>query len=534
MLVTVTASLVALFAVAGGLYLFQLRNFRETYRRELQTLAQIMADNCATALAFNDPKTAAEVLAPLRVKREIENAAVLGKSGEMFAHFGGQGEFSPPPDAPAGITDRGATWTVVQPIVLDGERIGSFFMDVHFARPRGELQRLYLSVTAAVLCGSLGLVVLLTLRLQNFIVRPVHTLALASQAVARDRDYSLRVPAGGADELGELTAAFNDMLARIQEQDAALHEVRAQMQDKMLALEEEIIERQRTAEALRVSQQRLIETSRLAGMAEVATGVLHNVGNVLNSVNVSAGIVTEKLRRSKVPHLAKAAALMAAQNGSLARFITEDATGRNLPGFLARLGENLLAENEALRREVEHLAQNIEHIKTVVAMQQSYAKVSGAFEILSPQEVVENALAMNRDAFARRGLVLERCFAPTAHVRMDRHKVLQILINLLRNAEQALKDVERADKRITISIEPAEDRVRIVVADNGVGIPPENLHRIFGHGFTTRTDGHGFGLHSGALAAREMGGALSVESGGPGCGATFTLELPGAPQPGEA
>jgi signal transduction histidine kinase len=71
--------------------------------------------------------------------------------------------------------------------------------------------------------------------------------------------------------------------------------------------------------------------------------------------------------------------------------------------------------------------------------------------------------------------------------------------------------------------------VAIIVRDNGVGILPENLTRIFGHGFTTKKDGHGFGLHSGALAAKQMNGALSVQSAGPGKGAAFTLELPIAP-----
>ena len=68
--------------------------------------------------------------------------------------------------------------------------------------------------------------------------------------------------------------------------------------------------------------------------------------------------------------------------------------------------------------------------------------------------------------------------------------------------------------------------MKISYIDNGIGIPADNLTRIFGHGFTTRKEGHGFGLHSGALAAKELGGALTVESDGPGKGATFTLEFP--------
>jgi PAS domain S-box-containing protein len=289
----------------------------------------------------------------------------------------------------------------------------------------------------------------------------------------------------------------------------------------------DMTERRQAEEALRQSQQKLLETSRLAGMAEVATGVLHNVGNVLNSVNVSAGLVVEKLRRSKAPKLAKAAALLTQHNGNLGEYLAKDPNGQKLPGYLAKLGEFFVAENAELLEEVDQLGRNIEHIKEVVAMQQSYAKVSGVFENLPAHRLVEDAIAMNIGAFERHGVVVQRKFSQVPLIRVDRHKVLQILINLIRNAKYALDEVQRIDKRITISIFAINERaVHIVVADNGIGISAENLTRIFAHGFTTREEGHGFGLHSGALAARSMGGSLSVASAGIGEGATFTLELP--------
>lgn len=294
----------------------------------------------------------------------------------------------------------------------------------------------------------------------------------------------------------------------------------------------DVSERKTAEVTLRDSQQRLLETSRLAGMAEVATGVLHNVGNVLNSVNVSAGLVVEKLRRSKVPNLGKAAALLTERNGDLGNFLTNDPNGQKIPGYLAKLSQYLVEENAELVTEVDLLARHIEHIKEVVAVQQSYAKVSGAFEDLQADQLVEDSIAMNIGAFERHGIVLDRRFSPSPAVRVDRHRVLQILINLLRNSKYALDDVQRIDKRITISIAPANEKMlRVAVADNGIGISQENLARIFGHGFTTRPNGHGFGLHSGALAAKEMGGSLSVHSLGLRRGATFTLELPIASTP---
>lgn len=292
----------------------------------------------------------------------------------------------------------------------------------------------------------------------------------------------------------------------------------------------DMTERREADEALRESQHRLVESSRLAGMAEVATGVLHNVGNVLNSVTVSAGLVVEKLRRSKAAKLSKAAALLTSRNGDLAEYLTKDENGKKLPGYLAQLGEYFIAENTELVREVDQLGRNIEHIKEVVAMQQSYAKVSGVLEDLPAELLVEDAIAMNIGAFERHGVVLQKRFSPAPLLRVDRHKVLQILINLIRNAKYALDEVQRIDKKITISISaPDETSVRIDVADNGIGISPENLTRIFAHGFTTKKDGHGFGLHSGSLAAKTMGGTLTVASLGLERGTTFSLTLPIAP-----
>ena len=160
-------------------------------------------------------------------------------------------------------------------------------------------------------------------------------------------------------------------------------------------------------------------------------------------------------------------------------------------------------------------------------MQQSFAKVSGLNEILSPIELIGDAVRMNEGSFQKHEVELvQELPAALPMVCVDKHKVLQILVNLLRNAKHACDDAGREDKRITVRASHENDRVRITITDNGVGIPPENLNRIFNHGFTTKKEGHGFGLHSAANAAKEMGGALTARSDGPGQGATFTLELP--------
>lgn len=275
------------------------------------------------------------------------------------------------------------------------------------------------------------------------------------------------------------------------------------------------------------AHKKLLDVSRQAGMAEIATGVLHNVGNVLNSVNVSAHLVSDQARKTPVADLGRVVALLREQGANLGAFFTSDARGPKVPDFLAQLADKFTRLQESQLIEVAALQKNVEHIKDIVAMQQSYARVSGLTENLSPVELIEDALRMNAGSFQKHEVELVRELpADLPLVCADKHKVLQILVNFLRNAKHACDDSGRPDKRITVSAVSENDRVRITIVDNGVGIPAENLNRIFNHGFTTKKTGHGFGLHSAANAVKEMGGSITVHSDGPGHGARFTLELP--------
>jgi PAS domain S-box-containing protein len=286
--------------------------------------------------------------------------------------------------------------------------------------------------------------------------------------------------------------------------------------------------RKAAAAEIAQSQARLIEVSRLAGMAEVATGVLHNVGNVLNSVNVSATVVGDRLRQSRISGLQRAVRLLEQHAGNLGKFFTEDPKGKLLPDYLGKLYWQLDNERNELVGELAGLTKNLGHIKEIVAMQQTYAKVDGLTEAVSPAVLLEDALRLNEESLVRNSVTVDRDYDATAPtVTVDKHKVLEILVNLITNARHAVCDAARPDRKIRVRVaQTCNRRVSVEVQDNGVGIPQENLVRIFQHGFTTKKNGHGFGLHSGALAARQMGGSLTVNSEGPGQGATFKLELP--------
>jgi signal transduction histidine kinase len=307
---------------------------------------------------------------------------------------------------------------------------------------------------------------------------------------------------------------------------ASLQHEEVQLKQRTQALETEVEERKRMELENERIHCELLEKSRQAGMAEIATNVLHNVGNVLNSVNVSASLVVDSVKKSKAASLVKVAAMLREHEHDLGTFITSDAKGRQLPVYLGQLSEQLLADQKAAVGELHLLVKNIEHIKEVVTMQQNYARVSGVKEVINIRELVEDGLRINEVSLNRHQVKVIREFENVPPMNIEKHKVLQVLLNLIRNAKFACDESGRKDKQMTMRVANGEGRIKISVADNGIGIPPENLTRIFSHGFTTRKDGHGFGLHSGALAAKEMGGALTVRSDGPGKGATFTLELP--------
>lgn len=294
-------------------------------------------------------------------------------------------------------------------------------------------------------------------------------------------------------------------------------------------LTEDITERRRSELELERVHEQLRTSARQAGMAEVATSILHNVGNVLTSIKVSAALVTDKLKRSKAADLCRVAALLHAQGARLGEFMSSDERGKIVPDYLQALGQQLTKDTDTALEHLAGLRKSLEHIDSAVAMQQSYARLSSVRETVSIVDLVEDSLRLSAGAFSRHGIELRREFDPTPPITVDKHKVLQILVNLIRNATNACNESGRKDKALTLRIAGEKALVRISVTDNGVGIPPENMSRLFTHGFTTRPTGHGFGLHSGANAARDLGGSLRAESAGAGEGATFILELPRDP-----
>ena len=305
---------------------------------------------------------------------------------------------------------------------------------------------------------------------------------------------------------------------------AVIRRVNTELQSANEHLEQRVQER---TQELRQAQSELMSTARQAGMAEIATNVLHNVGNILNSVNVSADLIGSTLRKSRIQGLSRGVQLMDEHAADLGSFLVHDEKGKILPGYLSGISRTLVEEQQGMLKELELLTRSIDHIKDVVATQQSYAGGSSIVEPVQISDLVEDALRMNDGSLVRHRVTVVKEYAQVPEALLDRSRVLQVLVNLISNAKNAMGSVSDGSHQITLRVEPAgESSLRVSVTDDGEGIPPENLTRIFAHGFTTRKTGHGFGLHSCALAVNQMGGTLSAHSDGPGRGATFILELP--------
>ena len=269
-----------------------------------------------------------------------------------------------------------------------------------------------------------------------------------------------------------------------------------------------------------------VATQKLS-MAQMATGALHNVKNVLNSLIVGTSMMGRILANSKVGKVGKVAQLLRDNESELGTFLSEGDRGKFLPDFLTSLATNLEREHEMVFQELQGLIKNLEHIKFSIQLQLSSTRLSESSEFISVNEIVEDALNVNRSAIQRNQISIQRAGTNLPPIPGSRHKVLQVLVNLISNAVNALEDTDRPDRRLEIELGTAADKYVVVsVADNGVGISKSNLDEVFAYGFTTRETGHGFGLHSCLQLVSEMGGKLEAESDGLGKGAAFRLLLP--------
>ncbi|WP_428263950.1 trifunctional serine/threonine-protein kinase/ATP-binding protein/sensor histidine kinase [Haliangium sp.] len=280
------------------------------------------------------------------------------------------------------------------------------------------------------------------------------------------------------------------------------------------------------------AQDQLVTLSRQAGMAEIATGILHNLGNALNSIVVSVQLMHDRVNDLELKGFEQVTALL--MDYADDTFMSEDPRGKKVGQYLATVPRVLADTRRALLAENQHLHDSVQRIRDIVAQQRAYAAPVAVIQTCSPKGLIDEAVRLTALAHGDDGVELSSHCDDMPDVQVDRYGVIQILVTLLSNAKDAVTEATSEPGVASVRIDgewDRGDRVVFRVTDNGVGITSENLHNVFAHGFTTKKGAHGFGLHNACNAAKSMGGELTCHSDGPGRGAVFTLELPMTTKP---
>jgi signal transduction histidine kinase len=526
----------------------------------LNVVGEIVADRCAASVAFSDVQSANSNLSTLSSHASIVYACIRTDTNQSFAQYAVNGaEKYNCDDFDIDNTSRfdGNYVDIYKPILLEGQAIGMLQVKASLDELNARLME-SAKFSFLIFAGLMLIAAFLSRKLMSLVTEPITRLKDIAQSITEKRNYDLRMEQVSNDEVGVLVNSFNKMLDQIAARDRALNDEKEKAEisalsakrhasetEKMnIELEKEIGERLRVEKELQELnetleekvQERTLELKQLnekigdiarsAGMAEVASGVLHNVGNVLNSVNVSASVMREQVRKSKADNLSRLVDLMQQHQHDLASFISDDEKGKQIPKFIELLAEQLKEERNILFKELDELASNIDHIKNIISMQQSYAGSYGVREKVKLSDLVEDALKINLQEVNRHNIKVERHYDETPLIYADKHKLLQIIINLISNAKYALKEKADQNRLLQIMIYKNGTEAVIEIRDTGIGIVADDMPHLFEYGFKRRRGGHGFGLHHSALVANELGGRIKVNSEGPGKGATFQLFVP--------
>lgn len=517
---TVATCGAVLLTVGGILFYHHLAQTRERLGKSLATTAQIIAANASVSLAFRNESEAADILAALKNDPLVVSAALYDQTGRRFVTYGEAPEIAPP------LAGRGLGYDIAQiPVVYRSDNYGQLLI---MTDNRSELHRTALTwavvyLAALIVVGLLAAA--LAARFRRAVAAPLVELARTAADVAARRDYSVRARAGGTAEIDALASMINTMLAEVGRRDAELAR-------QLTALNKEIRERELAEASLRQNQRELLRLSHAAGMAEVAAGVLHNIGNALNSINVSTELLSTQLHARALASARALRDFFQAPPPKAAPVFSSHPDGADVQAFAGSVSAHIASQLDHAEREFSSLRTGVAHLKDIVARQQTLAKSPRHRETFDIRDAIREALLIDKteDHLPSGALILDAPEAPPALVYADRNSVVQILINLLANARAAIQTAAPASPRLEVRVgAPHGNHLSITVTDNGVGIAREQLFSIFNYGFTTKAGGHGFGLHNSANTARLLGGSLSVHSQGSGLGATFTLSLPSHP-----
>lgn len=277
---------------------------------------------------------------------------------------------------------------------------------------------------------------------------------------------------------------------------------------------------------LEKAQEKLIDLSRHIGRSEIASSILHNIGNVLNSINLSSTTIEENLKESTLPIVGKISEALDKPPQELSDFLIKDSKGNQIPALLNRVFDSLQAERSQIQEEAINLNKCLDHVNTIIAAQQQITRSETLDTPTSINEIIDTAISVNMAGIQRHSGKVFKNIPENLTLVLDKHRLLQVLINLISNGKYSADSVSVKDPTIWIDAKFQAGQLIIEVKDNGIGISKESIDRIFEYGYTERKEGNGIGLHSSVIAIEEMKGTLTVHSDGPNKGATFTVAIP--------
>ncbi len=274
------------------------------------------------------------------------------------------------------------------------------------------------------------------------------------------------------------------------------------------------------------AQKLIVEKEHKADMADIATGTLHNIGNMVNSIKTSAYIISEVMKTSTLFKLNKANDMLRENIETIEDFICGDPKGKKLLTYYLKLEESFSEEHGHIQEHLDRLNEKVKAITEVITPQQNYARDTPKLEKCNLEKIIEDALEMQLGSKARHEIRIVKNISSSSEILALKTKLMHIIVNLIKNSKEAMRDIPAGKKELAFTIDSDHEAVYARVRDTGHGISKEDQKKMFSYGFTTKADGHGFGLHSSASYMVEMGGTLSVESKGYGEGATFVLKFP--------
>ena len=278
-------------------------------------------------------------------------------------------------------------------------------------------------------------------------------------------------------------------------------------------------------EKLDAGYRRLMDQAHKKGMADISTGILHNIGNILNNVNIATYSLARLLDDNAINDLIMANTLLNSRFDDLDEFIRSDPKGKTLMQFYVSLTDVFENFRNKLLENVERLSNRIDLIDEIITAQQSYTTVKSNLTALDIIAVVEDVLKMHQTTLEKHGIRVIRNHGRIMRALANRTKLFHVITNIVKNAVEAMEPTPVEHRKLSMAVTAESDKVFLSISDSGNGIAPGHLEDIFAYGFTTKMDGHGFGLHSCANYMTEMNGRLWAESSGTGTGATFVLQL---------